>query len=306
MASLFQRLSNRFNIFAIASLVLGAGMNIVLAFAPNIVSTLQAKLIVIAGIAFIIIATVLFIVGFIKTRHSTKSDMPTPQQHQASAPLGQGEVWISARKIDNRGGIIATGQGAKTTIFSEDMKNTGIIRADTIGNSQPDVVYNSQDRQAYMGHCYIRLVFKNQVITPLAKHSTSQDTRAHIWVYTNTGDLIDDWDGRWADSEYPATYGDILRLNKLDIIANDTAKLDIGARAIGHVQFKGHYNRHAESPEPQRKLLEHGSYYIRTDLWAANMAKRETWFTLEVPDVPQSNDLAQVKITPTTKPAFGK
>ena len=169
---------------------------------------------------------------------------------------------------------------------------------EAFNDTHPNIIYESPDTTLYQEHYYLRLKFKNNVAKPSGDISTSKDTIARIEVYSSDNILVDDWDGRWADSDPPQQYGDISKLNKLDINANETARLDIGVRAIGHVQFKGHHNRHPESPEEQRKLLDPGSYYTYVRLSPSNARPFEFRFALEIPNTPQSSDLGQVKITP--------
>ena len=173
---------------------------------------------------------------------------------------------------------------------------------------RPNMIYDSVSALMFNNVGWVRLVFRNKVAHPSGDMSKSQDTRAKIEVYNTTGILLDAWNGRWSDSGWPTDYGDIDKKNKWTLNANDTVKLDIGGRAIGQVQFKGHYNRRPESPEPDRKLLEPDTYYyIRTELWAANMLPRESRFILQIPNVPQSNDPEQVKIKYSNqKPKFRK
>lgn len=177
---------------------------------------------------------------------------------------------------------------------------------DGIKNSRPNVEYESVSASLFQGACYLRLVFRNKVVEPSGHISTSQSSKAKIKIFTASGLLVDSWDGRWAENDWPASYGDIPEKNKRDIIAGDPATLDIGVRILGQVQFKGHYNRLSSSPELPRKLLEPDFYYVSIELWAANMLIRDPWFTLQIPNVPQSNDTEQVKITPTKTPEFCK
>jgi hypothetical protein len=172
--------------------------------------------------------------------------------------------------------------------------------------SSPNVEYETVDSLPFQEAYYVRLVFRNNVVYPSGHISTSQSTKARITIFQTNGLSLDSWDGRWAENDWPTSYGDITEKNKRDIIAGDPAILDIGARIDGQVQFKGHYNRRPESPEPPRKLLNPDSYYVLVEIWAANMGARESWFTLQIPNIPQSNDAEQVKITPTMKPVFGK
>lgn len=176
----------------------------------------------------------------------------------------------------------------------------------TTNNTSPNVEYETVDSLPFQGAYYVRLVFRNNVVYPSGHISTSQSTKARITIFQTNGLSLDSWDGRWSENDWPTSYGDIPEKNERDIIAGDPAILDIGGRIDGQVQFKGHYNRRPESPEPPRKLLNPDSYYVLVEIWAANMGARESWFTLQIPNIPQSNDAEQVKITPTMKPVFGK
>ncbi len=177
---------------------------------------------------------------------------------------------------------------------------------DLLLQPRPNVQYNSVENLLYQNVSWVRLVFKNIVTNPSGDISTSQDTRARIEILGTDDIPVDSWDGRWSDSGWPQSYGDIPEKNKWKIIANDTAKLDIGGRPIGQAQFIGHYNRTPESPEPPRKALESGSYYVRVELWASNMRRKEFWFILQVPNTTQSDDTQQVKVTLIKKPNLHK
>ncbi|MFC1966469.1 hypothetical protein ACFLWI_05945 [Chloroflexota bacterium] len=156
--------------------------------------------------------------------------------------------------------------------------------------------YQSDDEYDYVEACYSQLIFKNNVNHPMGVESTSQATQATIEIVTLDGIVVDFWNGRWADSNWPTEYGDIPLKNKRDIEAGSPAPLDIGARILGQSVFQGHDNRTPESPI-SRKIINPGNYVLRIELWAANMIPKKFRFDLEIPDIPQTEDVNQIKIT---------
>jgi len=154
--------------------------------------------------------------------------------------------------------------------------------------------------------CYLRLVFRNNVKSPSGEGSTAKGTTAAIGVLASDNSIVDSWNGRWANTNAPQSYGDIWVKNRYDIPANETAILDIGFRMEGELQFQGHDNRHVSYPQPPRKRLEPDSYYLQVELRASNMGVKKFWFVLDIPNLLQSNDLNQVKIKPIKRPLICK
>ncbi len=179
---------------------------------------------------------------------------------------------------------------------------------DGIKNSRPNVVYESRWAKPFANEYYTCLMLQNRVVCPSGDISTSKHTRARIEILNSSGITIHSWTGRWSDNNWPKDYADIDIQNQRDINAGDPARLDIGFRRNGEFEFRAWYNWLPSLPEPQPDsiIFNPDSYYVKVLLWAANMAEKETWFTLQIPNVPQSNDTEQVKITPTKKPVFDK
>ncbi|MFC1965712.1 hypothetical protein ACFLWI_02025 [Chloroflexota bacterium] len=169
-------------------------------------------------------------------------------------------------------------------------------------DSLPNVVYESTWEKPFEGASYIGPMYKNDVACPAGDISISKHTRAKIEVFNLGGDLVHSWIGRWADNRWPRDYEDIDLQNQRDINPRDSARLDIGYRINGEAEFKAQYNWLPSSPEPQIKVLEPSSYYVRTLLWATHMEERESWFTLQIPNVPQSDDLRQVNLISIAEP----
>ena len=145
---------------------------------------------------------------------------------------------------------------------------------------------------------FARLTFQNKSKTPLGQASTAQELAALIVVWGKNS-VMDKWDGRWANTDRPSTTGDIWRLNRVDLSANtQKATLDIGYRIEGGLEFKGWDNLHYL--EDKRVLIKPGHYALQVTLGAANWKERDFWYTLDVPNMPQSQ-LDQVKITRVKK-----
>ncbi|MFC1933992.1 hypothetical protein ACFLXX_02420 [Chloroflexota bacterium] len=182
------------------------------------------------------------------------------------------------------------------------------IGVETNKDAYPSVIYESPWIKPFENANYACLIVRNKVACPSGDTSTSQHTRAKIEVFNTNGIVLHSWNGRWSDHRWPIDYADIDTQNQRDINAGDSARLDVGKRRNGEIEFRAWYNWLPSLPEPHPEavVFNSGSYHIRLLLWAANMAKREHWFTLLVPNVRQSDSSEQVKIMPIKKPAFGK
>lgn len=151
---------------------------------------------------------------------------------------------------------------------------------------------------------FARLLFQNKSKTPFGRTSTAQELTASIAVRSKQA-VVDEWDGRWANTDRPTTTGDIWKLNKLDLPANtQQATLDIGYRVEATLEFKGWDNLHYF--EDKRVPIKPGHYVLQVKLGAANWKQRDFWFTLDIPNEPQSSDLNQVQIKSVKKSAIRK
>ena len=149
---------------------------------------------------------------------------------------------------------------------------------------------------------FVRLAFKNNAKNPSGDNSTADSTTASIRVIDKNRNVIDSWNGRWANNGEPDSFPNEWAAAKLDLAANNQqAILDIGYRLIGDNRFQGWDNgRYFNAP--QRKLIDPGSYEVQVTLAASNYKKHEWQFSLFIPNEPQSDNLEQVKILLIKKP----
>ncbi|MBI4186353.1 MAG: hypothetical protein HY530_02460 [Chloroflexi bacterium] len=185
------------------------------------------------------------------------------------------------------------------------------LRIRRFESSSPNVEFDGlSPAQASMGTrqgYFYRLAFKNTAKNPSGQNSTALAMTAHISIFDNGGDMVDDWEGRWAILDEPLSYGEIWQLNRYDLQPNNQQViLDIGFRFQGESQFQGWDNFHYLSVGQPRRCLGIGSYKIRVLLAASNITKKEWWFTLNIPNEPQADDLKQVEIKRIKKPAIHK
>lgn len=153
---------------------------------------------------------------------------------------------------------------------------------------------------------FIRLAFKNNASNPSGKNSTALSSTAFIKIFDNSGNIVDSWEGRWANNGEPNSFPNKWEADKLNLEANNQrAILDIGLRISGTVNFQGWDNgRYFDAPE--RSMLPPNIYSVQVTLAASNYKKRNWWFSLIVPNEPQKDVLNQVQINHITKPKIRK
>ena len=141
-------------------------------------------------------------------------------------------------------------------------------------------------RQGY----FTRLVFKNNAKYPSGDGSTAHQLVATITVFDADKKKVDEWGGRWANTDPPTSHGEKWLVDRIDLPANNQeAILDIGLRLGGDSYFQGWENGwHLRLPP--RKHIEPGKYKVQVILGASNF-KAKTWqFSLENPIEPQSDE----------------
>jgi len=106
---------------------------------------------------------------------------------------------------------------------------------------------------------------------------------ATITVFDKNGEIVDKWEGRWANTDPPASYGDKWLADRIDLPPNNQeAILDIGLRLGGAFYFQGWENGfHIDLPP--RKHIEPATYKVQVILGASNFKAKIWWFNLEVP-----------------------
>lgn len=153
---------------------------------------------------------------------------------------------------------------------------------------------------------FVRLAFKNNAKNPSGENSTANSTTAFIKLIDKTGNVIDSWEGRWANNGEPSSFPNKWEADKLKLEANNQqAILDIGYRLIGENRFCG-WDNGRYFGAPPRKYINPGSYEIHITLAASNYKKREWRFSLFIPNEPESDNMWQVQIKPVKKPKFRK
>ncbi len=189
-----------------------------------------------------------------------------------------------------------------------------IIRAhrktsDASVEARPNIVYESPWIKPFENAWFACVIVRNNVVgCPSGDISTSKHTRAKIEVFNTKGTVLHSWNARWSDQRWPIDYADIDTQNQRDINAGETARLDIGKRKNGEIEFRAWYNWLPSLPEPNPELVTFnpGSYHIRLSLSASNMGEKKHWFSLFVPNVIQSDSSEQVKVTSIVKPDWYK
>lgn len=167
-------------------------------------------------------------------------------------------------------------------------------RAKRLEYSRPSVVFSTLSpavtilkpimQQAF----FTRLEFVNNNAFPVGENSTANDLAASVKVLDKEGRLIDSWDGRWANTNEPTTPNEVWAYNKIKLPANNQrAILDVGYRLKGRKEFNGWDNDHYIRPT-QRVAINPGSYTLVLTLGASNMEQNEFFFSLNIPDLPQT------------------
>lgn len=163
-------------------------------------------------------------------------------------------------------------------------------------------------REGKLGY-FTRLAFKNNAKNPSGDNSTAHSLTAEIKVFEshNYNRSVGAWRGRWATKNAPSSYGEITELDKFELEANNQqAILDIGFRLEGGRHFLI-WDNWAAAGNPIRILIMPNRYELQVVLAASNFAKKELWFTLNIPNGPQNDpqtdNINEVEVKRIKKPA---
>lgn len=167
-------------------------------------------------------------------------------------------------------------------------------RARLLENERPSIVFSGFSPDASILRpinkraFFTRIKFANNRAYPNGDNSTAHDLTAQIKIIDKNEQLVDAWEGRWANTDAPGSTGDIWIKNRINLPANNQmAILDIGYRLEGKNEFVGWDNTQHFNLK-KRASLKPGDYKLEVMLGASNMELREFYFALTIPDIPQS------------------